>query len=630
MSRTPWTKVPPIKKTQPIRVQKGVLINSEFEFSPPESPKDTSLDLVPDTSHDWSDTNSDSENNDNPPFSPDRLKNYKHRHKNNQSVWSSTIGGKPRILSQGDLRFNVGSDIVAVLPCYFDKSSNSLCALYGVRGIILDINYVSVGDWDIPRETKLRSSPLISSSDQSGDSQRTPSPSLKESFQSDLSWANDMISDAKCARNPNVIQTVVTSYVILIHKSQRLTTNQVERLYSYVNNNAKLPYKYDLEFGQSGEGDDNLYDKITVRYRYVMGTYHSCIKHLKQNHQLEQDDDENIIAINRALNGYSLHSSIAVHYEDINPITNTQGRQMKFLVLDHHCKGPFDLHYVIDPVDTPTKILALVPLTCFDIRGHYISNSYYSFHPLDRYNYSVEPSYTDGLNKIRTIIRDLFTSIKVFSVKRSLCKNPQNLFEIYEEITPREDGNRQVVYKPQRSKLDGYNPTGIFVSSYVNGLAYPDKQLPSSNDQYIFFDSKEYCSLDLDPFSETFMELSPVDSETRYFREPCGRDVLLGSTFHSDRQNFKGKENLKWFYPSEDIRIFHYIVSNSGKRMNSQGIASRNSFRGEILCLYDLWTHGSGTRNLTLHTEFTQKFLRRFLWILLLETRLEADENFKR
>jgi hypothetical protein len=648
MKRMSWSKNPQANKTQPIRVQKGVLINSEYEFSPPDSPKSSSFDPVPDTSHEWSDTNSDSSNSDDiskPQFSPDRIKSYKRK---NPKVWSNHVNSQRRILSQGDLKFDIGSDIVSVLPCYFDKSTNTLCALYGVRGVILDINYSIVGERDIPRETKLRCSPIsVTSSpkttfdkhaidiDNMDDvlsiAKRPSSPSLKESFQGDLSWASEMISDAKLPRNPHAIQTVVESYVILIHQSQRLTANQIYRVHSHVQNNARLPYVYDLKFESN---DDGVYDRMTIKYQYVMGKYSSCIKYLKQHREIDtseiEDEKASILAINRYLNNYSLHSGIAVHYEDTNPIDKCKGRHMKFLVLDHYCKGIFDIYYVVDPVDIPVRILALVPLTEFDVRGSYIVNNYYSFHPLNRYNYQIEPSYSDGLNKIRSIIKDLFMPIKVFSVKRSLCKNSSSLHEIYEEINPSEGEERQVIYEPQRSKIPGYKATGIKVSNYVNGLAYPERKLPTASDQYIFFDSKNYCSLDLDPFSNTFMQLLEIDNNIPHFREPCPRDILLGSTFSCDRQNFKGKENLKWFFPSEDIRILHFIVCNLGRRWDSQNPISRNSFRGEILSLYDLWIHGSSSMNPTLNSEFTQKFLRRFLWILLLEARLENDPNFHR
>ena len=65
-----------------------------------------------------------------------------------------TIKGKRRILSQGDLRFDVGESVVTLVPILGD---NKMLAL---RGTIIGINSSILSEnQNSPRECKIRKSP---------------------------------------------------------------------------------------------------------------------------------------------------------------------------------------------------------------------------------------------------------------------------------------------------------------------------------------------------------------------------------------------------------------------------------------------------------------------------------------
>lgn len=532
--------------------------------------------------------------------------------------WSPYISGKPRIISQGDLRYQTGMKVIAVLPFYFDVSCNQVKSMFAVEGKIIDVYHCDTEGRDIPRETKLRSSPIPNLRSQGSiEMSWSKFESLKDSDYASVDWATPLISNPLIPPVDNVIQTIVTSYKICLNREHYLDKSQISKLNTHARLNGKLPYKYDLKFQENKNGE---FDTIIVHYRYIMGTTRSVYKGVRDANPSIPTVD--IYDINRILeNSCKLYTGCAAEYVDTDPQGITLGRNCRFMCVDYICVGVFDIRHVVKPLDSTERILSLRKLIDFDIRMHYNVDDYYCFHPIDTNYYTIHKYLPDHLSHIRAVLRKLFSRLEIFTVKKSLRKPEDEIFYLHEN----EHGGIKCI--ESGNTLEGYTNTGIGVSKYVKGLAYPQSKMPTKNDQYIFFDSKEYCDLDMDPSSPTFMELIVVEDE-RMYRDPCPRDILLGQSFVCNRGNFKGRHNLKWFYPSVKIRTLHFIFTNSKNLGTSHPYIHREKFDEIALYLFDLWTYGSSPKNPTLDSEFSKSFMSVFLWQALLQAELEKSENY--
>lgn len=567
------------------------------------------------------DVQKDQEESDDSSCSPlvSPVKKNRKRSKSTKA-WATTINDKSRIISQGDLRFHIGMNVIAVLPYYFDLDTNVVKKNFVVDGIITEIFYREVGTADIPRETKLRSSPIPDiRSKGSVEMSWSKFESLKQTSLNNLDWAKPMISDYRSPLDPNKVQTIVTSYQLTLNKEHILSKAQIMKLESYVSNDSLLPYKYNLSFKENEDGE---FDTIMVNYRYVMGLKEKVFRKLKT---LEPSIRKpKVYDVNRYLaSTLQIENGSSIIYNDSDPRVPKGGRVCRFMVVDHICLDPFDIRFVIKPLDDPRRILAINKLIDFDVRLHYNIDHYYCFNPYDKMQYNIVEPYDNPLSKIRGVLRELFSNLRLFTVKKSLKSTYEPMLRIYEK-----KNSKEVVYMRPGIKMEGFEETNIEVGRYVKGLAYPEKQLPLEHDKYIFFESKNYRGLDLDPTSLTFMEMVPVAGE-KIYRDPRPGEILMGKTFICDKDNFKGKENLEWFYPGERIQILRHVFVNSSPIGENHPQIRRDMFEGISLFMFDLWIYGIGNRNPTRDSEFSKAFMSRYLWQALLKSQIEEHSNYK-
>ncbi len=92
--------------------------------------------------------------------------------------------------------------------------------------------------------------------------------------------------------------------------------------------------------------------------------------------------------------------------------------------------------------------------------------------------------------------------------------------------------------------------------------------------------------------------------------------------------NYKGRENLKWFYPGELIQILRHLFVNSHHMEGKNPQLRREMFEGISLFMYDLWVYGMGTKNQTRDSEFSKAFMARYLWQALLKSQIEEHSNY--
>lgn len=569
---------------------------------------------LPDVQKDYDESEESSSSPINSPVRGNRRKSF------STKAWSLTLKNKSRIISQGDLRFHVGMKVIAVLPFYFDLGSNLVRKNFAVEGIVNEIFYKEVGDADIPRETRLRSSPIpdlhAKGSVEMGWSKFE---SLKRTKYHNLDWAKPMIAKHGDPVEDNTIQTIVTSYELKLNPDNILSKSQIMKLNTHVANTGILPYKYELGFKKDEDGE---FSSIIVQYRYIMGRSEKIYRKLRNlNPVLDKPilDD-----VNRYLDStIKIYNDTALVYTDSDPQIKRGGKSCRFIVIDHICVDVFDIRFVIKPLDDPRQILAINKLIDFEVRLHYNIEDYYCFHPYDKFQFSVEPSYSDPLSKIREVLRDLFSNLKIYVVKKSLKRPGEVMFKIYEN-----QSSSEVKYLEPGLKLEGFVETDIEVSKYVKGLAYPERELPSNSNDYIFFESKNYRGLDLDPTSPTFMEMVPVVGD-KIYRDPLPNDILMGREFICEKGNFKGRKNLEWFYSAHRIRTIHYIFNHPLQVNENHPRIRRENFQGVSLFLFDLWIYGIGSRNPTRKSEFSKAFMSRYLWQALLRSEIEDHPNYE-
>lgn len=609
------------------------------------------------------------------------------------NIWRDKISNKPRIVSQGDLRYDLGQSIVAILPFYGSTINGEfqMKTLSLVKGEIIDITSVPVDGRDIPREIMIRVTPEKKSN----------------------TWAKSLIARSMSEDSRGKIQTMVQSYTVKLDPEFSLRKCEIDELYARARSEGMLPYKYDLHFSSSAKENtqkktrkksksnrsnpqiDIRYDVITISYRYIMGSLASCFRYLVDNKNFSEDSCE-LSDFNEPLKRFNLWSGASVVYFDPNPIKsrgsfrNYSTSKSSFTVIDHLCLGPFDLRFVIKCLDEPRRILSITELTEFDIRGDYINNNYYCFHPVDKYVYDVVQPGLKSYERVMKILHSVFDPIQIYVVKKSLCDPEDIKSSVYEDPSgniqyiPGKPGvvsqdwdlddsdhasqsnsnnDRESTSKKYRSpenrraekadvaRWDGDSTpavtlkySGISLTSYVKGLAYPEGNCPTQYNSYIFFHSKDYHDLVLDPANPQFLEFVCISDAHLLFRNPAPKDIIAAIPFVCNREQFKGKTNLKWFYPTDEFRLLHLYITTNGTHphfqltddkshrnysgMSRNTIRTRKIFNNEYLSILDLFMFGISEKNPTLDSEFTQRFIHQFFWWEFIKQELHRDSNY--
>jgi hypothetical protein len=643
------------------------------------------------------------------PLFEDSTTQTKHR-----KIWSPCLHNVPRYLSHGDLLYDLEQEVLAVLPFYpvtiqvpnLSLSGSSspdekdrkpllqtvISPMVVVKGTVLDLEISEVGALDIPREMKIRSS---------------PDQDLKWRNGSKLNsnWAESMMAAWPSDPLDDRVQTMVTKVTLKLDKQFALTSEQIAAFNQddLENRDSRcIPCRLNYDFKSSlakrsrkaKTAQVDLYDIITIPYRYITGTWSTCLKTLPENKRTLSAADQ-IAYFQRSIRKLDLWSGTVVRYNDpypssqdydlpnaaSSPNSRPQSRS-EFLVLDHFSAGPLDLKFVVRCLEPPTRILSLVKTSDYDVRGAYDIESYHSFQPGSKDLCDVVHPQPNSLKEIRRIIKELFNPLKVYIVQKSLCSTNDIASSVYEdasggiqylsgrpskwktgggssreafdsrdEFTSPRSSEEVTHNEPRRGgtqSLPALKFSGISLVPYIKGLAYPEGRCPTEPNSYIFFHSKDYHELIMDPRSEDFLEMLPA-ADKQLFRNPAPKDIILAVPFVCEREQFKGKTNLKWFYPTEEFRLLHlYITSdgshphfNSGDYQDSrpQSRRLRNAwkptwnalrahFTGDNLHLLDLFLFGVSRNNPTISCSFTKRFLERYFWWETIRSLLHLDSNF--
>lgn len=519
----------------------------------------------------------------------------KNRH---DSIWTSRIEGKRRIVSSGDLKYDLEDDVYILLPFYIEKGN--VIKMKIVKGKVKNLEFKIVSnEEDVPRETNLKSFKIGNHTEY-----------VK-------SWAKDLVIEDWKDNTNDACQTMITNYEIELSPEFRLTQEQLTNLYKSAKVEGCLPYDYDLFYQRH---------VIKVPYRYILGTVYDCQK-LYSN--ICRKDEIKIEDIENYLRNLTLNTGTFVRYVDDNNRRNSG--IVHFMVVDHICSTPSDIKFVIKCDKEPVRILAISKIYPFNVRMAYDVSKFHCFHSLERYEYEIiETKKTNikDIESVRNILKNIFSEIKVYIVKKSLCRE----CDIESFVYANKEGDFQIVSKyaspfdKDNEPKKGFRNTGISLANYVKGLAYPEGEMPTEHDSYIFFHSKDYYELDMNCSSPTFLEFVKTEEYHKNFRNPNPRDTILAVPFLCDRDRFKGKINLRWFYPDEDFRLLHlYIVSNGeNSYFKEPKILTRKgsfpSYRNRFtknknhLAIFDLYYYGLSEENPTLHSEFTQSFIRKYFW----------------
>ena len=538
--------------------------------------------------------------------------------------FSSEINGTRRIVSSGDLRYNIGDLVLILLPYYFDKSKP--VQYFIITGHIRKMITANVADLDIPRETKIFVRKKIKKS--------------KENYP-DCKWKEQLtINNWKEPITNDIIQTMVTKYTIEITDDYLLSDVEIRKLQEFIKENSTIPSEYNLNFRNSDtetpikSKNNNSGVKckfIDVDYRYVMGTLTNCYKHLSaiKNAKIET---LSIVDLQEYVRTFKLHSGVFARYYDDDDYTEQKlGDVYNFMIVDHICSSPLEIKFVIRPSSSYNRIICISDLTCFHVRNAYPTKGLKLFSPVDRSFYTImNPTINsaDELKQIQAIIKEIFDPIKVYTVKKSLCNASDIQSKIYE------DSYGNVIILPSKG-LDSQNASsnkstysGISLISYVKGLAYPEGNPPLESNSYIFFQSKDYHELVLDPDNGNFLNFVPTTDKHMLYRNPSCNDIILAVPFICNRDQFKGKTNLKWFYPTNEFRLLHLYITSNGKHnhfVNSKSMFKnkskldnisqiRSMFNGNVLCLFDLYVYGLSKKNQTVNSEFTKMFISKYFW----------------
>lgn len=507
-----------------------------------------------------------------------------------ESIWKTRLNNKNRIISQGDLRFDLNQNILAVIPYYYDKDSSSVINMRVVTGTIVNINYLIVKPGqDIPRQMKLRDS-----------------PEKTNIYSGSREWAKSLITTSWKENTSKSIQTYIVSYDVELDDEFVISQKQMDVVNKFVEEQ-DLPFRYDLKL------KDNV---ITIDYRYIMSMTYDCKKHLgdiirKDHYNIKCIDIENYIG------KLKLKIGCKVRYTDVAEHKRNSGI-IQFTVIDYICLGSLDIKFVIKCHNTPKRILPITKIHEFNVRSAYDISNYHLFHALDRYRYEIVEEHlpVKPNRTTQNILENIFGRLEVFTVKKSLC-NPSDMdASVYENS----NGDYQILKKTENAYVikRGFRFTGICLSSYVKGLAYPQGKRPENHDGYIFFHSKDYIELTLDPSDVNFLDLSNSTSKHLHYRNPLPKDTILAEPFICNRGIFSGKTNLKWFYPSNSFRLLHLYITSKGENPMFEGkshdeIISRLGNENYLVDLFNLYVFGTSDENSTLKSEFTKQFISKFL-----------------
>ncbi len=288
-----------------------------------------------------------------------------------------------------------------------------------------------------------------------------------------------------------------------------------------------------------------------------------------------------------------------------------------FIVIDYICDGPLDIKFVIQCYNPPNRILAISNIYSFDVRCSYPIKKYHIFHALERYNYEIVDKNSIDYNPIedvRKIIFNIFSPLEVFTVKKSLCVDEDLDSFIYEN----KSGEYKIISENDKVPI-GYKYTGICMGKYIKGLAYPEGKRPTEHDSYIFFHSRDYYEIIFDKNSNDFFTFCQTNHTHSKYREPKTKDSILAIPFQCGRDNYKGKTNLRWFYPTNELRILHlYITTNVEhsyfKDLEYDDIVNKIKSNPILEELLNLYIFGMTQKNPTLDCEFTKHFLYKFFW----------------
>ncbi len=315
------------------------------------------------------------------------------------AIWSKEMDGKRHIVSQGDLKYDLGQEILIILPFYVSKGV--VTTMTAVTGTIIDINYITVQDNDeIPRETISALSPKTGQ--YSKQSSKTAGINL-DMYKDEKEWAKPLTIQNWKDKTIDACQTMVTGYKIKLHDEFILTHDEINMLYNVSHKAGSFPYYYDLKFQSTRPTQNNMrrspikrstartvstiFDCISVDYRYVMGELYECKKILseiirKDIFTIGASDFETYIS------KLQLNNGVFVRYVDSDGNRRNSGI-IHFLVIDHICMSPLDIKFVVKCDKEPVRILAISKIYPFDVRISYSVENLHCFHSLERYVYEI-------------------------------------------------------------------------------------------------------------------------------------------------------------------------------------------------------------------------------------------------
>ena len=441
-------------------------------------------------------------------------------------IWRESINGKRRVISQGDLKFDLGQYVACLLPFYVDKNSSNVKAMVVVSGTIIDINHIEINeDSDIPRETKLRVSPDSTAVDFGKSNTESRRNTKYTEWASNLIVKDWKFGDGgkwKTEKSSGEIQTLVVSYKIKLDTEFQLTIDQIEKLTSETKSRSKLPFVYDLQFSTSSppgfgqieptieksqggrtekivrkkkkkrghvptvsavtsksqthsriiNSNKIIYDTITVDYRYIMGGMSKCKKILAD---IKRVDRINVTTsdIENYVKQLKLYPGAFIQYSDDDGSRRMSGIA-NFVVIDHICLSPSDIRFVIRCDSDPTRILAVSRIHAYDVRGRYDVSSYRCFHPLERYIYTIiDPNLTNFDSNIKSIAKELFDPIRIYVVQKSLCTLADMESLVYEDGT----GAIHIIPKGTNLKIENE----IYIPSHDKNPQYTTSSLSITN-----------------------------------------------------------------------------------------------------------------------------------------------------
>lgn len=508
-------------------------------------------------------------------------RDHKTYNKRRQEVWTSQIDNHPRIISQGDLSYDLGDEIYALLPyCYFSGSDTICRRMVVVRGVISNLTWKSVNDLDIPREINGRLSP--------------------DNFDPSLS---DLLFRPSIKSEKETIQTMFTSITIILNDSCLNIVNPKSS-----DQNPTMPYDYNLNISsmkpgsskkaKKSRGSSRKSTEITIPYHYIIGKTFFVHRHLNTT------DDQKI-----------------QHWIDKMRIGVQDGIEdldsgLKLSVMDYFWNSRLELHFIVSCSTKPVRILNIRKLQAFDIRALYDHSNYYSFRVINLNNLRIHSMHSNDnyRSEILEILKSLFEKVSVYHVKKSLCGHLDVDSRVYEDS----HGMSQIYSKHYGSvPEEGLRFTGITLTSYVKGLAYLEGHEPPDGVSFIFFHSRDYYEFDLDPESPTFLDFVDTGEKHNLFRNPDPGDIILANSFICEKGQYTGKTNLRWFFPSDDFRLLHLYVTRPSMRVSLiKTINANKKFDSPCLDFYNLIQHGFSSKNPTSNSPITNAFKNKHFWWL--------------